>query len=78
MKYRLKQDKNVVAIYSDDFKEIVTEIEKDVRKMSFYRSNKQPVLALGSWPGIALWKIKVQFTTGEEKDISYKTEQVKD
>jgi hypothetical protein len=78
MKYRLKQDRNVVAIYNDDFKEIVTEIEKDVRKMSFYRSNKQPVLVLGSWPGIALWKIKVQFTTGEEKDISYKTEQVKD
>ena len=46
--------------------------------MSFYRSNKQPVLALGSWPGIALWKIKVQFTTGEEKDFSYKTEPVKD
>ena len=78
MKYRLKQDKNVVATYSDDFKEIETEIEKDVRKMSFYRSNKQPVLALGSWPGIALWKIKVQFTTGEEKDFSYKTEPVKD
>jgi len=58
MKYRLKQDRNIVATYSDDFKEIETEIEKDVRKMSFYRSNKQPVLALGSWPGIALWKIK--------------------
>ena len=78
MKYRLKQDRNVVATYGDDFKEIETEIEKDVRKMSFYRSNKQPVLALGSWPGIALWKIKVQFTTGEEKDFSYKTEPVKD
>jgi hypothetical protein len=78
MKYRLKQDKNVVATYSDDFKDIATEIEKDVRKMSFYRSNKQPVLALGSWPGIALWKIKVQFTTDEEKDFSYKTEPVKD
>ena len=78
MKYRLKQDRNVVATYSDDFKEITTEIDKDVRKMSFNRSNKQPVLALGSWPGIALWKVKVQFTTGEEKDFSYKTEPVKD
>lgn len=79
MKYRLKQDRTVVATYSDDFKEMETEIEKDVRKMRFFRSNKQPVLALGSWPGIALWKIKVQFTTAdEEKDFTYKTEPVKD
>jgi hypothetical protein len=78
MKYRLKQDRNVVGNYSDDFKGIETEIEKDVRKMSFYRSNKPPVLALGTWPGIALWKIKVTFTTDEEKDFSYKTEPIKD
>ena len=78
MKYRLKQDRNVVNTYSDDFKEIEKEIEKDVRKMSFYRSNKQPVLALGNWPGIALWKIKVTFTTDEEKDFSYKTEPIKE
>ena len=78
MKYRLKQDRNVVGTYSDDFKEIETEIEKDVRKMSFYRSNKQPVLALGTWPGIALWKIKVTFTTDEEKNFTYKTEPIKD
>ena len=78
MKYRLKQDKNGLGIYLDNFKEIEKEIEKDVRRMSFYQSNKQPILALGSWPGIALWKIKVQFTTGVEKDFSYKTEEVRD
>lgn len=78
MKYRLKQDRNVVAIYNDEFKEIEREIERDVRKMSFYQSNKPPILALDSWPGIALWKIKVQFTSGDEKDFSYKTEPVND
>lgn len=78
MKYRLKQDKNVVTTVGDDFAQITTEIEKDVRKMSFYRSHKPPVLALGSWPGIALWKVKVLFTSGDEKDITYKTEAVKD
>ena len=76
MKYRLKQDKNAVAIYPDDFKEMESEIDRDVRKMRFYQSNKQPILALGSWPGIALWKVKVQFTTGVEKDFTYKTEEV--
>ena len=78
MKYRLKQDKNGLGIYDDNFKEMEKEIEKDVRRMSFYHKNNQPILALGSWPGIALWKIKVQFTTGVEKDFSYKTEEVKD
>ncbi|HMJ70842.1 MAG TPA: hypothetical protein VK508_18195 [Cyclobacteriaceae bacterium] len=76
MKYRLKQDRNVVAICNEDFAEIGAEIVKDVKKMSFYRSHKEPVLALGEWPGIALWKIKVMFTTDVEKDISYKTEKV--
>jgi hypothetical protein len=78
MKYRLKQDKKDVTIIGDDFKQVELEIEKDVRKMSFYRSNKPPVLALGAWPGIALWKVKVQFTSGDEKDFSYKTEPVRD
>ena len=32
MKYRLKQDRNVVATYSDDFKEIETEIKKNIEK----------------------------------------------
>ena len=40
--------------------------------------SKPPMLVLGSWPGIALWKIKVMFTTGVEKDFSYKTEEVKE
>ena len=78
MKYRLKQDKTIVTTIGDDFKEVEKEIEKDVRKMSFYRSHKQPVLALGAWPGIALWKVKVEFTSGEERDFTYKTEPVKD
>jgi hypothetical protein len=78
MKYRLKQDRNVVAVYNEDFAEIENEIVKDVKKMSFYRSNKAPLLVLGKWPGIALWKIKVMFTTDVEKDISYKTEEVRD
>lgn len=77
MKYRLRAGKNDLAIYNDDFKEIEKEIERDVRKMSFYHTNKPPVLALGSWPGIALWKVKVTFTTGVEQDFSYKTEEVK-
>jgi len=47
-----------------------------VRKMSFYRSHKEPLLLMGKWPGIALWKIKVLFTTDVEKDITYKTEEV--
>jgi hypothetical protein len=78
MKYTLKQDKKAVTVFGDDFKEVDKEIEKDVRKMSFYRSHQSPVLALGSWPGIALWKVKVQFTSGEEKSFTYKTEPVKD
>ena len=78
MKYRLKQDKNVVAIYGDDYAQITGEIEKDVKKMSFYRSHKPPMLALGGWPGIALWKIRVEFTSGEEKEFTYKTEPVKE
>jgi hypothetical protein len=78
MKYRLKQDKTAITVFGDDFTHVEKEIEKDVRKMSFYRSNNPPVLALGSWPGIALWKVKVQFTSGDEKDFSYKTEPVKD
>jgi hypothetical protein len=78
MKYRLKQDRTIVTTIGDDFKQIESEIEKDVRKMSFFRSCNQPVLALGSWPGIALWKVKVQFTSGDEKDFSYKTEPVRD
>ena len=78
MKYRLKQDKTVVAIYGDDFAQITQEIEKDVRKMSFYRGHRPPVLALGNWPGIALWKVRVHFTSGDEKDFTYKTEPVKD
>jgi hypothetical protein len=78
MKYRLKHDKNIIGTFSENNKEIEQEIEKDVRKLSFYRSNKPPVLALGGWPGIALWKVKVEFTTGEEKDVTYKTEEVKE
>ena len=78
MKYRLKQDRKDITIIGDDFKQIELEIEKDVRKMSFYRSHKPPVLALGAWPGIALWKIKVQFTSGDEKDFTYKTEPVRE
>lgn len=77
MKYRLREGKKDLAIYSEDFADIEGEIEKEVKKMSFYRSHKKPVLALGSWPGIALWKIKVTFTTDVEMDISYKTERVK-
>ena len=78
MKYKLKQDRTPLAIYNSDFNGIEKEIEHDVRKMSFYHTSKPPMLVLGSWPGIALWKIKVQFTTGVEKDFSYKTEEVKE
>ena len=77
MKYRLREGKNDLAIYNEDFAGIEGEIEKNVSKMSFYRSHKKPVLALGNWPGIALWKVKVTFTTDVEKDITYKTEEVK-
>ena len=77
MKYRLREGKNDLAIYNEDFTGIEGEIEKDVSKMSFHRSHAKPVLALGHWPGIALWKIKVTFTTGAEKDLTYKTEEVK-
>jgi hypothetical protein len=77
MKYKLKQDKKDITVIGDDFTQVEKEIETDVRKMSFYRSHQPPVLALGSWPGIALWKVKVQFTTGEQKDFSYKTEPIK-
>ena len=78
MKYRLREGKNDLAIYNEDFADIEGEIEKEVRKMSLYRSHQKPVLALGSWPGIALWKIKVTFSTGVEKDVVYKTERTKD
>jgi hypothetical protein len=71
------EGKRVIATVNDDSTEIPNEIVKDVKKMSFYRSNKDPVLALGGWPGIALWKVKVLFTTDVEKDMSYKTEEVK-
>ena len=78
MKYRLREDRKDLAIYNEDFADIESEIEKDVKKMSFYRSHKKPLLVLGNWPGIALWKINVTFTTGVEKDMSYKTERVKE
>jgi hypothetical protein len=76
MKYRLKEAKRIIAVCNADFKDIEGEIVRDVKKMSFYRSNKEPLLVMGNWPGIALWKIKVMFTTDVEKDISYKTEEV--
>jgi hypothetical protein len=66
-----------LAIYNEDFADMEGEIEKEVRRMSFYRSHKKPLLVMGNWPGIALWKIKVIFTTDVEKDITYKTEEVK-
>jgi hypothetical protein len=78
MKYRLREGKNDLAIYNEDFADIENEIEKNVRKMSRYLSHQKPVLALGSWPGIALWKVKVTFATGVESDMTYKTERVKD
>ncbi len=77
MKYRLMQGKNVVATFADDYTQVETEIVNHARKMSFYRSHKEPVIALGAWPGIALWKIKVTFTTDVEMDFSYKTEEVR-
>jgi hypothetical protein len=78
MKYRLKEGRNVVLTCNPDFADIDGEIEKDVKKMSFYRSHKKPLLLMGNWPGIALWKIKVLFTTDVEKDITYKTEEVRE
>jgi hypothetical protein len=77
MKYRLKEGSNVVGTYNEDHPDIEGEIEKSVRKMSFYRDHKKPVLAMGKWPGIALWKVKVTYTTDVEKDVTYKTEEVK-
>jgi hypothetical protein len=77
MKHRLKQDKRVVAIYSTQA-EIEKGIVEDAKKMSYYRTSKPPVLVLGELPGMALWKIKVEFTHGIEKDFSYKTEPVED
>jgi hypothetical protein len=77
MKHRLRQDKRVVAIYSNQA-EIEKAIVEDAKKMSFYRTSKPPVLVLGELPGMALWKIKVEFTHGVEKDFSYKTEPVED
>ena len=77
MKYRLREGKNDLAIYNDDFADMEGEIEKEVKKMRFYRTHNKPKLLLGSWPGIALWKINVTFTTDVEKDITYKTEEVK-
>ena len=78
MKYRLKEGRNAVGVYNQDFAGMDGEIEKDVKKMSFYRTHKKPALLMGNWPGIALWKIKVTFTTDVEKDITYKTEEVRD
>ena len=77
MKYRLREGMKDLAIYNEDFADMEGEIEKEVRRMSFYRSHKKPLLVMGNWPGIALWKIKVLFTTDVEKDITYKTEEVK-
>ena len=77
MKYRLREGRNDIAIYNEDFADIEGEIEKEVTKMSFHRSHKKPLLVMGHWPGIALWKIKVLFTTDVEKDITFKTEEVK-
>jgi hypothetical protein len=76
-KYRLLEGKRVIAVYQEDFSDMGGEIIKDVTRMSFYRSHKDPLLLMGKWPGIALWKIKVTFTTDVEKDISYKTEEVR-
>lgn len=76
-KYRLLEGKRVIAIYPEDFSTMEKEIIKDVAKMSFYRSHKDPLLLMGNWPGIALWKIKVTFTTDVEKDITYKTDEVR-
>jgi len=78
MKYRLREGKNDLTIHNEDFANIEGEIEKDVKKMSFYHKHEKPRLVMGNWPGIALWKIKVTFTTGVEKEITYKTEEVKD
>ncbi len=77
MKHQLRQDKRVVGTFGNQA-EIEKAIVEDAKKMSFYRSNKPPVLALGELPGMALWKIKVEFTHGLEKDFSYKTEPVND
>jgi hypothetical protein len=78
MKYRLREGKNDIAVYNEDFANMEGEIEKDVKKMSFYRRHEKPRLVMGHWPGIALWKIKVTFTTDVENDITYKTEEVKE
>jgi hypothetical protein len=75
MKHRLRQDKRVVADYNNQA-EIEKGIVEDAKKMSFYRNSKPPVLVLGELPGMALWKIKVEFTHGGEKDFSYKTEPI--
>jgi hypothetical protein len=77
MKYRLRESKNDLAIYNEDSADIEGGIEKDFSRMSFHRSHTKPLLVMGCWPGIALWKIKVLFTTDVEKDITYKTEEVK-
>jgi hypothetical protein len=75
MKHRLRQDKRIVADFNTQ-EEIEKGIVEDAKRMSFYRTSKPPVLVLGELPGMALWKIKVEFTTGVEKDFSYKTEPV--
>src|SRR3954463_12972856 len=77
MKHQLRQDKRVVATYSNQA-EIEKGIVEDAKRMSFYRTSKPPVLVLGELPGMALWKIKVEFTTGVVQDFSYKTEPVND
>jgi hypothetical protein len=76
MKYRLREGKNDLATYKEDFADIEGEIEKEVSKMSFHRSHEKPRLLMGHWPGIALWKIKVLFTSDVEKDMTFKTEEV--
>ncbi|HWA35609.1 MAG TPA: hypothetical protein VG737_15815 [Cyclobacteriaceae bacterium] len=75
MKHQLRQDKRVVGTFNDQAS-IEKAITEDVKKMSFHRTSKAPVLVLGELPGMALWKIKVEFTTGVEKDFSYKTEPI--
>lgn len=78
MKYRLREGKNDVAVYNEDFAGIEGEIEKHVKKLSLYRSHEKPRLLLGSWPGLALWKVRVTYMTGVEQDVTYKTEEVKE
>ena len=75
MKHQLRQDKRVIGNFNTQ-EEIEKAIVEDAKRMSFYRTSKPLVLALGGLPGMALWKIKVEFTHGVEKDFSYKTEPI--